>query len=591
MALAACSGSGGNSGTSGNGAPAAKGGTITFAEKPGTKPNYIFPMLPSASASVYNSNFSGMMFRSLYYAPKGASPEYDYALSIGQAPKFSSDGKSVVVNMNKNYKWSNGEPVNARDVIFYINLLKAAVKEDPSNFSNYTPGLFPDFLTSYKATGDYQFTLTMNRTFNPTWFKYNALNLIIPFPMAWDKTSASGASGNADTTPAGAKQVYDFLAAQAKDTSTYNTNPLWKVVDGPWQLQNFSNSGKITMVPNPKYGGKYKPTVDQFVWLPFTSEAAEYNQLLAGKLTIGYVPSSDFPQIPRVKNQGYNITSIPDFGFYYIVPNFNNPTAGPIFHQLYFRQAFAHLINQQSIIKNVYDGYAQPAYGPVPVSPPNPYVTSFEKSDPYPYDINKTKSILQANGWKVTPGGVDTCIKPGTGQGQCGKGITQGQQLSFEYAYASDSDPLTKIVPALKSDASKAGIQLNLKGEDFNTLISNNSACKPTDKSCAWQIQEFGGITGIVYPTGEVLLKTGAGLNIGSWSDPKTDQLIDATIYSTDPNAMANYENYITKQQPTWWVPNEDQVYATTKKLADHNDAIKGLTQNSLLPEEMYFTK
>ena len=40
-------------------------------------------------------------------------------------------------------RWSNGEPVSARDVIFWINLLKA----NRADWASYVPGGFPDNVT------------------------------------------------------------------------------------------------------------------------------------------------------------------------------------------------------------------------------------------------------------------------------------------------------------------------------------------------------------------------------------------------------------------------------------------------------------
>ena len=47
------------------------------------------------------------------------------------------------------------------------------------------------------------------------------------------------------------------------------------------------------MEPNPKYSGPVKPKLDKFVQLPFTSGAAEFNALVGGKITVGYLPLED----------------------------------------------------------------------------------------------------------------------------------------------------------------------------------------------------------------------------------------------------------------------------------------------------------
>ena len=76
-----------------------------------------------------------------------------------------------------------------------------------------------------------------------------------------------------------------------------------------------------------------------------------------------------------------------------------------------------YLVDQPLYIKKIFKGYAVPTYGPVPVLPPNPYASTLEKSNPYPYNPAKAKALLADNGWKVVPNGTDTCIKAGYGQG------------------------------------------------------------------------------------------------------------------------------------------------------------------------------
>ena len=46
-----------------------------------------------------------------------------------------------------------------------------------------------------------------------------------------------------------------------------------------------------TLVPNPKYSGPVKPSIDKLVLAPFTTDASEYLELQAGNsINIGYVP-------------------------------------------------------------------------------------------------------------------------------------------------------------------------------------------------------------------------------------------------------------------------------------------------------------
>ena len=141
----------------------------------------------------------------------------------------------------------------------------------------------------------------------------------------------------------------------------------------------FTSSGQVTMVPNPDYSGSPKPTISKLVELPFTSETAIYNQIRAGgpsALTVANLPSPYAPQIPALEAQGYVENKAASYSFNYFPLNFNNPRVGPIFRQLYFRQALQHLVDQPGWIHAFLHDTANPTYGPIPLSPPSPLVNT-----------------------------------------------------------------------------------------------------------------------------------------------------------------------------------------------------------------------
>ena len=197
-ALAACSSSSSPSGVvkAGSGfagipAPAAKhvaGGTVTFGMAAGATPTYIFPIVPGADSSVYTiSYFQQLFWRPLWWTPVGHSLNVNYPLSLAKAPVWSNGNTTVTISMDTNYKWSNGQPVDAQDVIFYIDLLKAAVKLSPANSGNYTPGYFPDNVKSAVATSKFTVQLNLTKAYNPNYYFYDQLLLITPLPStAWN---------------------------------------------------------------------------------------------------------------------------------------------------------------------------------------------------------------------------------------------------------------------------------------------------------------------------------------------------------------------------------------------------------------------
>ena len=222
----------------------------------------------------------------------------------------------------KPYKWSNGESVTAQQVVFWMNILKV----EKLGWAAYSPGGMPDDVKSVVANSPTKVTITLTGPTNPGWFTYNQLSQITPFPMAWD-ISATGQKAGSEAC---AKAPYAKVVVKTdkKNSKVTPVSPDAKscenVFDVPLEAIRLRSeepqgaeqlaqdlcdepalagrrrpvaphairlAGNVTMVPNPKYSGPVKPKIDKFVQLPFTSNAAEFNALVGGKIDVGYLPS------------------------------------------------------------------------------------------------------------------------------------------------------------------------------------------------------------------------------------------------------------------------------------------------------------
>jgi peptide/nickel transport system substrate-binding protein len=593
VAGAACSG-GSSSGAIGTGAAvnghAQHGGTVTVGWENAT-PNFIFPLVPATNTDGYNVNLSEQMWPYLVYSGDGAKSIVNPQNSLYSSITYSDNDTKVTIGL-KHWNWSDGVPITSRDFTFVYNLLKANVP----NWNLYVPGLFPTDVASVATPDSHTVVLNLTHSYNPSFYTEDVLTTIPLLPQhAWDKTSVSGKVGNYDETTAGAKAVYSFLQQQGGQMSTFDTNPLWKVVDGPWQLSQFvPSTGYYVYVPNKHYSGPQKAYLSKVVNEPFTTDTAELDELRAGSsLDVGNLPFNDLRQVGILKSEGYSIAAVQVAGVAEIMPNLYNATVGPILRQLYIRQAMEDLINRPQIVSKVYEGYADPGNGPIPLSANGPWASPLEKSGgPYRYSPSTATALLKSHGWKVAPGGTSTCQRPGTGGSDCGAGITAGQPLSFQLVYSSGVAGMDEQNAAIQSSEEQGGVKIALKSEPFNTIAGTVGTCTASSapaSTCGWQLADFGydPYTG-PFPSGAGFFNTGGYNNLGGYSDPEMNQLINNTEYGSSPQTFFTYEDYAARQLPWLWIPNADYIFVYRSNLAGF--APLNPFSGSTNPQDWYYT-
>jgi peptide/nickel transport system substrate-binding protein len=598
ITAAACgsSGNGASGTTPPSGGTAISGGTATFALLPSAVPNYIFPFDSSTYDTVVNAeDFQYLLYRPLYWFGNGASPTLNTSLSLADAPVYN--GRNVTITM-KGWKWSNGTTVSAQNVVFWIHMLQAV---GASDWGAYVPGGFPTNVSDIKATSPTTLTMTMDKSYNPTWFTSNELSQLIPMPEAWDKT-ASGPS-NCTTTVSDCAAVYSYLDSQSKALTSWAGSPIWGIVDGPWRLSAFNSDGNSTFVPNRAYSGPVKAKLAQFQEVPFTTESSEYNVLEAGShggsqsIDVGYLPTTDAPAKPANAIigtnpvTGYTLAPLYAWSINYFPLNYQSTTGNaPILKQLYFRQALEYVMNQAAVIAGPLKGYGVPTVGPVGSAPVTSYLSSTGKSgDPWPYNPTKAKSLLTSHGWTVVPNGTTTCTDPA----KCGPGIKQGQALSFTLPYATGINWIAQEMAQLQSNASGVGIKLSLDPKPFDQVTALAAGnCVVAHISCAWDMGNWGGGWTFVpdyYPSGETLFLSGSGANSGGYTNAENDSLINDTLTNSSVQSLYTWQDYLSQQLPVIWQPNG--VYQLTEVVNTLRGVIPQSTTLNINPEDWYFVK
>jgi peptide/nickel transport system substrate-binding protein len=550
LLLAGCSGA--------SDSPSASRDAINYALPANFTPNWILPIGTAAHLNTNNRSIADSLWERLVaYDGSTGKIAWNKKASIATAADFAADGKSVTITLGDRH-WSDGKPITSRDVQFWFDLIKA----NKAEWAGYTPGQAPDAWTSFKSVDDRHFTITFDRAYNPQWMLANELSEITPLPQhAWDK--------GGDAT-----QVWKNLNDAAKNISGYASDPLWKVISGPYAVKSFSTAGKVVLTANKKYDGGEKPGISTVNLLPFTTADAEKNALRSGSVDYGYIEATDLDQKESFTAQGYEVKPWSGWAITYMPYNFNNPAMGAVFKQLYARQAVQHSIDQASLAKVVFNGTAVVGYGPIPQGQASDFVAPEQKNNPYPFSTDTARDLLTEHGW-TEQGGVMTCTEPA----KCGEGVAEGTKFEMQVLSQSGSTVTDNMMSAIQSSLAKTGIKFSIKTAPVNSVLSQTPQCTSDQPICKWQLSFFG-TAGSWYfnafPTGDSLFQSKGGSNFGNYSNPEVDKLISASTTSSSNQAIQDYSAALAKDLPVIWLPEPVYQVSVVK------NGLGGFSQDSL---------
>lgn len=528
-------------------ATAGTGGTVVVALAPDSPPNWFVPVFSASAYIEINAQIQFLMYRPLIYLNKKS--QVDYSRSLVKNISVTGNGTTYTMTLNPKYKWSNGQPVTAQDVVFTWNLIKAATAPNaPWTYGAAGSGGVPKDWQSVTAKGQNTVVVTVTHPVNPQWFIHNGLSQISPIPKAtWDKY------------PNNSLKELRFI----QSVSNSPTNPVYKVVDGPFQFKSWQANNDWELVPNPHYGG-HKATISKLIFQYETSASNEFVALKNGTVNVGYLPPSMFKARGELNQD--TLTQSYLFGMNYMAPNLN-PKApsgmGNVFSKLYVRQALEMGIDQKGIINTLYHGAGVATDGPIPSRPPTIYADPALSRTPYPFNPSAAKKLLEAHGWREANGVM----------------TKNGQKLAFTEIYAAGSTTLNNMMQLIKSDWAQEGVQVTLEQLPINEVLAETAQSDPTK----WQMGYWGaGWTYQLdyYPTGGNLFATGAGENVGGYNNATLDQLIQDT-YAPGTSAqirahMDTYQQFMAKHLPVLWMPWFPMGYAREIGFNVHANNVHG---------------
>jgi peptide/nickel transport system substrate-binding protein len=433
--------------------------------------------------------------------------------------KISNGGKTWTFTTVANAKWSDGQPMTARDAAWTIN---TDVKYAGTGAAN-AAGLVAHIK---RASAPNATTLVVNYAAPVGNVLCQFQQLAILPQHVWSKyTGSKGA--NLKTFP--------------------NTSP---VVGGPFKLVKYTKDEIALFQRNDSFYGP-KPQVDGFGLRMFSNDDTLVQALKAKEIdAVEDVPAT---AIKTLRGAGFKITNVPGVDQTDFIIN-SNPRKKKHRELLNVKvkEALAHAIDRQRIVSVVFLGYAKPASTIIPPATGSWHNPSLK---PESFDLALANRILDRLGYKRGAGGIRTA---------------QGHKMSYQVITPTDVPSVPRTFQIIQADFRKIGVQLTQRALDSSAAFDAITA--PGTKYLNFDLAMWDWVA-LIDP--DFMLSVVTCAQYGGWSDSGfCDKRYDR-MYSQQqltPNQAKRkkivwaMQAYLYKRRPYIWLAAQNHVSATTSK-------------------------
>lgn len=288
----------------------------------------------------------------------------------------TTDNKVFTVKLHPGAKWSDGQPITAKDVVFTLNLIanRDSLTSLGSNVSSLpgvdATGKLPkgqSKIPGLSATNDTTVVFTTKSPVDPNYIKELIGTKVVIVP----------------------EHVLGKVAPAQVDDSKFAQLP--DVTSGPYKFSKYTANASIEYVANPSYylGA---PKINSVIMkiMPAANLAGELQSgsiLMNSGGGIGNIPFQDLKTVQGLP--GVNTKVNPNIGFQTIqfnVKKFPDPR---------MRQGLAHAINRQQIVDELLRGNGEVVDGPY--TSQSPFLDKDLKN--LTYDPVLAKKMLTEAGW------------------------------------------------------------------------------------------------------------------------------------------------------------------------------------------------
>jgi peptide/nickel transport system substrate-binding protein len=345
-----------------------------------------------------------------------------YDLKLQPVPELATswevapDGLTVTFHLRKGVKWHDGKDFSAADVKYtLLEVWKPLHPFGRAAFANVTAVDTPDPHT------------VIVRLSSPAPYLLNYINTY-----------------GAQVLPKHLYEGTDVLK------NPVNNAP---VGTGPFVFKEWVKGSHVRLERNPNYwgrgaGGEPQPYLDGVVFKFIPDAAARTVALEAGELDVALGSSIPLSNLNKFSDKSKYTINLDDGRYLATIFLTQFNVRRPALSDKRVRQAFAHAIDRNALLKVVFLGYGKPATGPVPSSVVNYYAPETRQ---YPFDLKKAAALLDEAGLKPGKDGKRLKI---TLDFDAGGGVTASRPAEF-----------------IKQSLARVGVDVELRAGDTATYL------------------------------------------------------------------------------------------------------------------------
>jgi peptide/nickel transport system substrate-binding protein len=381
--------------------------------------------IDSLNPFVSSSDYSSVAYQYVY----PHLTEYD-TTDLSLKPSFatkwetSPDGLTWTFETVKDAKWSDGEPLTARDAAFTLNMIREYQDGPTGKLAGFMTNL-----TSAVADGDDKLVVTYAVPVS------NVLAQMQQLPILPEHVWSQYATGDGKAI-----------------TSFQNDAPM--VSGGPFLLKEYKKDQLAIFDQNPEWWGTTKPEITGFGLQFFANSDAMVTALRTGQVDmIG--ESTPATTVPSLKDAGQEVGTTAGSGFYELIINTNPKKKNH--HELLnpeVRKAFEYAMNRGEMVKTAWLGMATP--GSTIVAPATGWHD--ESITGLPFDVAKANMILDGLGYTRGPDGIR---------------IADGLPMTYDVVFPTEINGAgDRMFQTMQNDLREVGVRLVMRKMDTDAATT-----------------------------------------------------------------------------------------------------------------------